>query len=209
MEIDSIIREDTGRGAAKRMRQSGYVPAILYGDGKVVASLAVEARDIKIKMRDDKFFSTVLTIKHGGRATKALLRDVQMHPHRADILHLDFQSVRDDADITASVPINYINVDICPGVKLHQGIFSTIENQIAIRCLPKDLPESITVDVQNLEIGKSIHISEITAPDGVRFEAISRGEDPVLAVVSEVKETPDTAPASGEEGASDGDSTAS
>lgn len=197
MEIESILREKTGRGDARKLRRNGYVPAILYGEGEN-KNIAVEQRAIKIKMKDEAFYSSVLTIHCGKKKVKALLREVQMHPYRSDIMHMDFQSVRDDTEISTSVPIHYINVDICPGVKLHQGIFSTVENQIGIHCLPKDLPESITVDVQSLEIGKSIHLSEVVTPDGVRFDAIGRGEDPVLAVVSEVKDIVEPDPAAPE-----------
>ncbi len=188
MEIESIVREKTGRGDSRKLRRAGYVPAVLYGDGKT-QSIAVEERAIKIKMRDDAFYSSVLTIQYGKKKVKALLREVQMHPFRSNILHIDFQSVRDGTEISISVPINYINVDICPGVKLHQGIFSAVENQISIQCLPKDLPESITIDVQNLEIGKGVRLSEVEPPKGVRFDAMVRGEDLVLAVVNELKET--------------------
>lgn len=194
-------RPDLGRGGARRLRRAGQVPAIIYGDGDPMA-ITCSARQTVAHMQDDSFRSSLLVLEVGGKKIKALLREVQMHPFRREILHLDFQAVREDSEIAAQVPLHFINIEDSPGVKLHHGIFTTIENQAALHCLPKDLPESIDVNVGGLEIGKSIHLSDITPPPGVRFDAIVRGEDPALAIISEPRAekeetgTPDSADSS-------------
>ena len=112
-----------------------------------------------------------------------LLREVQRDPVRRDILHVDFLAVREDREIAAHVPLHFINAETSPGVKLQHGVFTTVENQIAVHCLPQDLPEFIEVDVGGLEVGQSIHLSAVSAPSGVRFDDIVRGNDPSLASV--------------------------
>lgn len=195
MEIDSKLRENTGRGDARRWRREGYIPAILYGGDDAPQGIALEARAIKIMMRDESFFSSVLTLKCGSKNVKALLREVQKHPSRADILHMDFQVVREGVEISASVPIHFVNTDIAPGVKLHQGIFTTVVNEVDIQCLPKDLPEAITINVEHLDVGGNVHLSDVEAPAGVRFTELSRGADPVLALISGAQAEEDDAAA--------------
>jgi large subunit ribosomal protein L25 len=186
MEIESIKREDTGRGGSRRLRRQGYVPAILYGDGQALA-IACEARKIRAGLGEESFRSSILTLVIGEEKFSALLREVQMHPHRAEAIHLDFQIVHENVEISTSVPLHFINIDTAPGVKLYGGLFTTIENQVAIHCLPKDIPEFISVDVGELNIGGSVHLSDIEPPAGVRFDAITRGEDPALAILSELR----------------------
>ncbi len=180
--VEAIPREKEGRGISRALRRSGSVPGVIYGGDKVIL-FSCNERKLKVCLQDEAFHSSIVMVSMESKKYRAVLREVQRHPVRRDILHVDFQAVREDREISAHVPLHYINADISPGVKLQHGIFTTIENQISVHCLPQDLPEYIEVDVQVLEIGKSIHLSEIVAPEGVRFDEIVRGNDPVLAAV--------------------------
>ncbi len=181
--VAATIRKNSGRGSARENRRNGMVPAIIYGACEPL-SVACSARELAVRLRDEAFRSTLLTLDVEGRKIPALLREVQMHPYKREIIHIDFQAVSADSEVAANVPLHFIGVEDSPGVKLHRAIFTSVENQVAIHCLPKDLPEFINIDSSDLDIGKSIHLSEIAAPQGVRFDAIVRGEDPVLAVMS-------------------------
>lgn len=199
--IAATARQETGRGANRRQRRDGKVPAVVYGTGEATP-IACSARDMLARLQDESFHSTVLTIDLEGRKIPALLREVQMHPHRREIVHLDFQAVKEDQEISANVPLHFVNVESSAGVRLRHAIFTSIENQVAVHCLPQNLPEFINVDVSGMDIGSSIHLSELSPPQGVRFDAIVRGEDPALAVMSspaeEKEETAEEAPAAAE-----------
>lgn len=187
-------RSKTGKSEAKRLRRGAQVPAVVYGTGKNISVVCAE-KDLMGHLQNPAFHSTVLTLKIDGKKAQALVRDVQMHPWQRRVLHADFQLVSADTEIAATVPIEFVNAADAPGVRLHHGIFTSIENQLNVHCLPKDLPEKIVVDVGNLDIGKSIHLFELTPPDGVRFDAVARGEDLALATISEVQEEQEEAPA--------------
>lgn len=181
--VSATLRKRTGRGGARSARRQGHVPAVVYGACQPMA-IACSARELAVRMQDESFRSTLLTLDVEGRKISALLREVQMHPFKRDILHVDFQAVSADQEIVANVPLHYVNAEESPGVKLHHAIFTTIENQVAIRCLPKDLPEAIEVEVGAMGLGDSIHLSAVVPPEGVRFDATLRGEDPALAIMS-------------------------
>ena len=197
--VNALPRDKVGRSGARQLRRDSRVPAIVYGDGEPLA-ISCDSRKIITCIREEGFRSTLFDLQlEGGKAIKVLFREVQMHPYRREILHVDFQAVRADSAISTSVPLHFINVEDSPGVKLHRGIFTSVENEVSVHCLPKDLPDVINVDVGNLEIGKNIHLNDIQIPAGVTFDAIVRGENPVLAIISEpkkeVEETPDVADA--------------
>ena len=191
--VEATARVPSGGGAAKRLRKSGQVPGIVYGIGQPQA-VALPARALARHLQHEAFHSSLLNLKIDGKAAPALLRDVQRHPVRAEALHVDFQLVSADREIAANVPLHFINAELSPGVKLHHGIFTAVETEAAVHCLPRDLPEFIEVDASVMEIGKSVHLSELPAIEGVRFDALTRGVDPVLAAILEprveVEETP-------------------
>ena len=205
-------RDSVGRGAARRLRRAGMVPGVVYGGARKTRSIVVSAKDLAANLKNESFHSSVvsLTRDDSKRPIKALLRAIQMHPTRAEPAHVDFQAVRADREISAAAPLRFINIETAPGVKLRHGIFTTIENEAQIHCLPKDLPEFIEIDVGELDVGKSVHLSEVTPPAGVRFDALGRGQDPALALISarraeeveEEKEAPEGEAAKTEEAAS-------
>ncbi len=192
-------RTGTGSGAAKRLRAGGRVPGIVYGSG-APRMIEVDHDELHSDLSHEAFHSTVLSLELDGALQPVLLRDVQSHPVADRILHVDFQAIAEDAEIWMTVPIHYENQENAPGVRLRHGVFSVIEADVAVHCLPKDLPGHISVDAGHLELNQSIHLSEIAAPPGVRFDALTRGEDPSLVTViapkGEVEEQPE---AGGEE----------
>lgn len=177
-------RAELGRGPVRKLRREGRIPGVVYGDGPARA-VSFNAREIAVRLQEEAFHSTVVTLEVDGKKVSALLREAQSHPVRREILHVDFQAVRADQEIAARAPLHFINQESCPGVKLRHGIFTAIENEVGIHGLPRDLPEFIEVDAAELDVGKTIHLSEIPAPKGIRFDALVRGDDPALARVVE------------------------
>jgi large subunit ribosomal protein L25 len=183
--VEAQSRPDTGTTAARRLRRTKRVPAVVYGESGV-RHISLDARQLDRHLGDEAFRATVLTLKiEGANQMQALLRDLQRHPFRREVLHVDFLEVLQTREINVNVPLHFVNAESSPGVKLHHGIMTVIENEAEIHCLPKDLPEYIEVSVGNLEVGMSVHLSEIAAPAGVQFVALARGADPALAIVSE------------------------
>lgn len=202
MEIEVTQRTVQGTGASRRLRRNGRVPGILYGAGKDALAIELDHNDLYHKPRQEAFHSSVLTIKLDGENQPALLRDVQMHPFRQIVLHVDFQRVDATRKIHMKVPFHFINGDICPGVKLSGAIISHIFNEVEVLCLPGDLPEFIEVDLKDLTVGHSIHLSDIKIPAGLEFAAVAKGENPAVAAAvlpraarAEEEATPAVAPA--------------
>jgi large subunit ribosomal protein L25 len=182
MEIQVTQRTQQGTGASRRLRKQGRVPGILYGAGMQALPIELDHNDLFHKLRNEAFHSSILTVNvAGGQSHQALLRDVQMHPFRSLVLHVDFQRVDASQKIHMKVPFHYINGEISPGVKLSGAIISHILNEVEVLCLPKDLPEFIEVDLKDLTVGHSVHLSDIKAPAGIEFAALVKGENPAVA----------------------------
>ena len=174
--IDAEPREDKGKGASRRLRRSGKIPAILYGAGKEPENISLDHNKMYHDLEDEGFFSHILTINLAGKKQKVIVRDLQRHPARPVVLHMDFQRVSDDQAVHMHVPLHFIGEDQCPGVKLEGGQISHHMIEVEVTCLPKDIPEYIEVDVSGLNKGDSIHLSELTVPEGVVLSALTHGE---------------------------------
>ena len=181
MEIEVTKRTVQGTGASRRLRHNGRVPGILYGAGKDALAIELDHNELFHKLRQEAFHASVLTLKLDGEPQPALLRDVQMHPFRAIVLHVDFQRVDSSRKIHMKVPLHFINGDISPGVKLSGANISHILNEVEVLCLPADLPEFIEVDLKDLTVGHSLHLSDIKAPVGIEFAAVVKGDNPAVA----------------------------
>ena len=199
--VEAEVRERGGRGGARALRRAGRVPGVIYGGDAETTSFSCAGNALAAMMQNEAFHSSVVILQLGGEQRRALLREVQRHPVRRDILHVDFLAVREDREIAAQVPLHFINAEVSPGVKMQHGVFTAIENQVSVHCLPQDLPEFIEVDVRALEIGKSVHLGELTPPPGVRFDEITRGNDPALATVSSIAAEAEPEPAAAAEDA--------
>lgn len=170
IELNVTKRTLQGTGASRRLRREGRVPGILYGHSAAQA-IELDHNDIFHKLRQEAFHSSVLTLKVDGDEQPALLRDVQMHAWKPQVLHVDFQRVDATEKIHMKVPLHFKNADIAPGVKTAGGIVTHILNEIDVLCLPKDLPEFIEVDLSTLQVGHSVHVNDLALPAGVEVSS--------------------------------------
>ncbi|MCC6202068.1 MAG: 50S ribosomal protein L25/general stress protein Ctc [Gammaproteobacteria bacterium] len=183
-DISAERRVDTGKGASRRLRHAGKVPAILYGAGKEPANIQLEHVDLLHKSEQEAFYSHVLTLHLDGATQRVVLKDMQRHPFRPLITHVDLQRVAEDAMLTMRVPIHFLNEDKCVGVKLGGGAISHQMNDVEVLCLPKDRPEYIAIDLTDMKLGDTVHLGEITPPAGVQFASLVHGGDPMQPIVS-------------------------
>lgn len=181
-ELNAQARTLQGSGASRRLRRAGRVPGILYGGETQPQSIELDHNDLWQHLRKEAFYSSVLNLDVDGARQMCLLRDVQRHPFRQLILHVDFQRIDATHKIHQKVPLHFINAEIAPGVKLHGGMIQHVTNEVDVKCLPADLPEFIEVDLKDMDAGHSIHVSGLKLPAGV--EIVHHGEgDPVVASV--------------------------
>ena len=188
MKVNAEIRSAQGTGASRRLRRAGKVPGVLYGGHKDTAMIEVDHKDTLMQLKQEAFHASILDLSLGGKSEKVLLRDVQMHPWKTEILHIDFQRVSAKEKISMRVPLHFINEETAPGVKLGGGVVMHMETDIEISCLPADLPEFVEVDLASLEIGESIHLSQVNLPGGVESVHLAKGgEDLGIVAVQKAK----------------------
>jgi large subunit ribosomal protein L25 len=206
-DLIAEIREDQGKGASRRLRHEGKVPAIIYGAGRPPRKLAFDHNRVIQQLTHESFFSSILNIKVGNKSQAAIVKDVQRHPAKNKIMHLDFQRIVADEKITMNVPIHYLNAETSVGVKQSGGSVSRLMTDVEVSCLPKDLPEYFEVDIEALDIDDMLHLSDITLPEGVEIPELAQGPEHDHAIVSVhiikvsvVDEEADAAEAEGEEG---------
>ncbi len=179
-------RNMPGSSSSKKLRRLGKVPAVVYGAGKEVVNIELEHNSIKLALDVESFHSSILDLEVEGKKEKVLLRDFQVHPYKQLITHVDFQRVDEKKKLHTKVPLHYFGEENSPAVKLNGGLMSHVMTEVELSCLPKDLPGFIEVDLSALDIGNSIHVSEITLPKGV--ELLSHGQDdPVIATAVKPK----------------------
>ncbi len=180
-EINAKVRTDIGKGASRRMRHAGLIPAIIYGAGKDPVSLSLSHNEITKNLSNESFYSNILTINIDGNSEPAVLKDLQRHPYKPSILHLDLQRVSDTEKLSLRVPLHFINEDSCAGVKQDGGKISHQMTEVEISCLPKDLPEFIEVDLASVKAGEIVHLSSLTMPENVDL-VLAHGDLPVASV---------------------------
>lgn len=183
IEINATTRTTQGTGASRRLRIAGRVPGILYGGSEKPTPIDIDHNEIFHKLRAEAFHSSIMTMKLDGVDQQVLLRNVQRHPFRPLVGHVDFQRIDPNTKIHMKVPLHFVNEDVAPGVKLSGGLVSHVMNEIDVLCLPKDLPEFIQVDLGNLVAGHSLHVKELALPTGVDIVAKVKLEDPVVATI--------------------------
>ena len=174
--LDAESRSDLGKGASRRLRRTGRVPAIVYGAGSEPENISLEHNKVMHDLENEAFYSHVLTLNVSGNQQKVILRDLQRHPAKPIIMHMDFMRVSDDQELHIHVPLHFIGEDVCHGVKMEGGQISHQMIEVEVTCLPADIPEFIEVDVTELHIGDSIHLSEMKLPKGIALTALSHGE---------------------------------
>ena len=183
-DLIADIREDQGKGASRRLRHEGKVPAIIYGAGRPPRALLFDHNRVLQQLENESFYSSVLNIKVGEKSQAAILKDVQRHPAKPLVMHMDFQRIVEDEEIKMTVPLHFIGEDIAPGVKQGGGAVSHLMNDVDIVCLPKHLPEFIDVDVSELELDEMLSMSDIKLPEGVSIPALAQGPEANRPIVS-------------------------
>jgi large subunit ribosomal protein L25 len=176
-ELEASVREDMGKGASRRLRRlNDLIPAIVYGGKKAAVSLSLEHRVVAKALENEAFYSHILDLKINGKKEKVVLKALQRHPFKPRIQHMDFQRVSATQVLTMQVPVHYLNESTAPGVKAG-GIVSHHMTEVEIRCLGKDLPEYLEVDLGETQLDAILHLSDITLPKGIELTAISHGHD--------------------------------
>ena len=182
-ELIAEFRDDQGKGASRRLRRSGKVPAILYGGHQDARALALDHARLVLMLDNERFYSTILSLKVGDEKQAAVLKDLQRHPYKNQVVHIDFQRVLEDEKIRMRIPLHFLNEATSVGVKTQGGVVSHLRNDLEVSCLPKDLPEYIEVDLQELGLGQIIHLSELKLPEGVELPELIHGHDaPVVSI---------------------------
>lgn len=184
MKITATTRSLQGTGASRRLRNAGKTTGILYG-GKDAAPVQLEFNHNEVfhALRKEAFHASVLDLELDGKSQPVLLRDYQMHPFKPLVLHIDFQRVFADSEIHMKVPLHFTGADVSPAVKLSASIVSHVTSAVTVACLPAKLPEFISVDLSSMVAGKSLHVSDLVMPEGVRV-IVKVKSNPVVATAS-------------------------
>jgi large subunit ribosomal protein L25 len=162
-------REQQGSSASRRLRRAGQLPGIIYGGGKDATPIVMNHNDLFHLLKKEAFHSTLLTAEVDGLKETVVLRDTQWHPYKMQALHIDFQRIDAEQALHIKVPLHFINGETSPAVKLGGCLIAHVMTELDVKCLPKDLPEYIAVDLANLEAGQSLHVSHLKLPEGVEL----------------------------------------
>ncbi len=177
-------RDDLGKGASRRLRHENKLPGIVYGGGQEPVSITLLQKDIQRALLDESFYSQILSLEIDGKAEDVLLRDVQHHPYKVDILHLDFIRVDASQPVHVHSQLHFVGEENAPGVKQEGGVISHILNEVELECLPKNIPSFIEVDLSEMHVGDIIHLSDLKLPEGVVVLALKQGPEHDTAVCS-------------------------
>lgn len=180
-EFTAYSRNVQGKGASRRLRRTGKTPGIVYGSVDTPQAIELDHNALSRALKQEGFHSSILNMSLAGKKEQVLLRDVQMHPFRDEVLHVDFQRIDENRKIHVKVPLHFINAAASPAVKLSAAIINHVLAELDISCLPKDLPEFIEVDLINLTAGHSIHLKDLQLPSGVTPVIHGRETNPVVA----------------------------
>ncbi len=205
--LNAEPRSDLGKGASRRLRKAGQVPAIIYGGDAEPLSVTLNHNVFINQLDNDVIYTQILSMKVGkSKKEDVILRDLQRHPFKNLIMHADFQRVNQKEKLHVSVPIHFINEESCVGVKMEGGLLNHLQSEVEISCLPKDMPDFLELDVAELKLGESLHLSDLKIPEGVEVVALTHGEDHDTGVAA-VHKTRDSSAAEdegeGEEGTGD------
>lgn len=182
MRVVATSRQGQGSSASRRLRRENKVPGIVYGGNGQARPVAIDHNPLYHSLRNEAFHSSILDMEIDGASEQVLLRDVQWHPYKPQVMHIDFQRVAADQKIHVKVPLHFSNQEGSPAVKLSGGIVSHVVTEIEVSCLPGALPAYIDVDLSNLEAGHPLHLNDIPLPEGI--EAVQFKENPVIVTVT-------------------------
>jgi large subunit ribosomal protein L25 len=182
-EIDAQARAGSGRSDSRKLRREGRVPAIIYGGGKNPSPVTLDRNSLVHRMELEAFYTSILNLKVGSETQPVVVKEVQRHPARAELIHVDFQRVVADEEITLTVPIHFVGETVAIGVKEQGGVIEHAMTDVEISCLPANLPEFLEIDVSGLELNQILHLSDIKYPEGVVSTQLAHDHDsPVVAI---------------------------
>ena len=200
--LNANARDDLGKGASRRLRRNAdLVPAIVYGGNKEPQSISIAARELNKALENDAFYSSIIGLSIDGKVEEVLIKALQRHPAKPRVLHADFQRIVAGQKVTVHVQLHFTNEDTCVGVKQEGGMVFRNLPEVEVSCLPKDLPDFIEVDLLNLKLGESLHLTDLKLPEGVEIPSLALGEDHNLPVVTIMAQR--TAAADEDEGAAE------
>jgi large subunit ribosomal protein L25 len=182
-EIGADSRNDQGKGASRRLRHAGKVPAILYGGKGEPANVTLDQRQLLTVIDNEKFYSSIITIKVDGQPQPAIVKDVQMHPAKKQVMHVDLQRVLDDQPIRLHVPLHFLNQATAPGVKVQGGNVSHLMSDVEVLCLPKDLPEALELDMGKMSLNETLYLRDVPLPAGVTLPALTQNRNPPVVAI--------------------------
>ncbi len=182
-EIKVERRTDEGKGASRRLRHAAKIPAIVYGGELKPVSIQIDHEAIWLASQHEWFYSSILDLSLGGDIQKVLLRDMQRHPFKQQIMHLDFQRVNENEALRTAVPLHFVGEETSPAGKSSEVVVTHEQNEVVVECLPKDLPEFIEVDLSTLDVGQIVHLSDLKLPNGVSIPELKLGKEHDIAVV--------------------------
>jgi large subunit ribosomal protein L25 len=183
-ELVAEKREDVGKGASRRLRHAGKLPGIVYGTDKGATMITLAHNEVMHQLENEAFYSKILTLKVGKDSEKVVLKDLQRHPYKRLLLHIDLLRINENEALTMRVPLHFINEDKAVGVKEHGGVISHLLTELDIVCLPKDLPEYIEVDMAKVDLDETVHLSHLVLPEGIQLHSLLHGGDDSLSVAS-------------------------
>lgn len=182
-EIDAEARQGSGRSESRKLRREGRVPAIIYGGGKDPSSITLERNNLVNQMALEAFYTSILNLKVDTKVQPVVVKEVQRHPARSFVMHLDFQRVVEDEELTLTVPIHFHGEQTAIGVKEQGGVIEHTLTDVEVSCLPANLPEFLELDVSALQLNEILHLSDIKYPEGVTSTQLAHGHDsPVVAI---------------------------
>ena len=182
-KIKAYGRKDEGKGASRRLRHAGRTPAVVYGGDTAPQSIELDHEPLWLAQQNDWFYSSIISLEVDGKVESVLLRDMQRHPYKQLVMHLDFQRVKANEKLHTRVPLHFINIDSSPAGKNSEVSVTSELNDVEISCLPKDLPEFIEVDLSKISTGDTVHLSEVKLPKGVELvHPIDEAHNPAVAV---------------------------
>ncbi|TIC79557.1 50S ribosomal protein L25/general stress protein Ctc [Crenobacter intestini] len=183
-ELIAAKREEMGTGASRRLRHAGKVPAVVYGDNKDAVSLTLDHNTLFYALKEEAFHASVLDLVIDGAKEAVLLRDFQMHPYKAQVMHIDFQRVNPNQKVNVKVPLHFVGGDVCPAVKLQSGSVTHVATEVEVRSLPAALPSFVEADLSAMSAGSILHLSDLKLPEGVELVALARGENATVATAT-------------------------
>lgn len=185
------LRDMQGKGASRRLRHKGKVPAILYGGHQDATALILDQQNLLTMIGNERFYSSIVQLKIGDKTQEAIVKDIQMHPAKNVVVHVDLQRVVESEKIRIMLPIHFKNESVSPGVKVQGGVVSHMRSDVEISCLPKDLPEFLELDLINMSLNETKFLSDVPLPSGVTIPELQHRNAPVVSIHSPRAEEPE------------------